>query len=79
MYYYNSNGQVLHPTHTGEYQNRSQTVRAPLLPQGYRYNDANMMYGNVMDTIKGYFTSPWIIIGFILIIALLMISKNGRH
>ena len=44
-----------------------------------------MMYGNAMETIKGYFSNPWVIavavILVVIVIALLMMSgKEGyRH
>lgn len=79
MYYYDSNGQVLHPTQTGEYQNRSQNFRAPLLPQGYKYNNSKMMYGDAMDTLKGWLTSPWMIITVILIIMSLVLLMNSKE
>lgn len=55
--------------------------RAPLLPHGYDGGD--MMYGNVMDNIKGYFSNPWAIVIVIIIIVIIawLISrkKEGYH
>lgn len=86
MYYKDSPyGQASYPQQAGVYyggaQHHSQNVRAPLLPHGYDGSD--MMYGNVMDTIKGYFGNPWaiaiVVILIVIIIALLIISKKEGY
>lgn len=52
-------------------------TRAPLLPHGYDGSD--MMYGNVMDTIKGYFSNPWVIvIGAILVVIIIVWLMSGK-
>lgn len=86
MYYKDSPyGQASYPQHAAYYGGQHQThnVRAPLLPDGY---DGGDMYGNVnvMDTIKGYFTNPWVIviavILIVIVLAWLMSGKEGyRH
>lgn len=89
MYYKDSPyGQASYPQQAGAYyggaQHHAQNVRAPLIPHGYDGGD--MMYGNVMDTIKGYFSNPWaitiavIIIVIIIALALMIGKKEGyRH
>ena len=47
--------------------------RTPILPDGYYGDDVMMGAGNVMETIKGYFTNKWVmLIAALLIIGLLM-------
>jgi hypothetical protein len=89
MYYKDSPyGQASYPQQAGAYYESAkhqtlptQNVRAPLLPHGYDGGD--MMYGDVMDTVKGYFSNPWaIVIGVILIviiIAWLMSDKKEGY
>lgn len=87
MYYKDSPyGQVSYPQQAGAYyggaqQHHSQNVRTPLLPHGYDGSD--MMYGNVMDTIKGYFSNPWaiviVVILIVIIIAWLMSGKKEGY
>ena len=86
MYYKDSPyGQASYPQQAGAYyggaQHRAQNVPAPLLPRGSDGGD--MMYGNVMDTIKGYFSNPWVIviavIVIVIIIAWLMSGKKEGY
>jgi len=82
MYYKDSPyGQASYPQQAGAYyggaQHHTQSVRAPLLPHGYDGGD--MMYGNVMDTIKGYFSNPWaIVIGVIIIVIIIAWLMSGK-
>jgi hypothetical protein len=74
MYYKESPyGQASYPqeAYYGEQQQQQQ-------PQ------SEMMYGNVMETIKGYFSNPWVIVVavilVVIVIAWLMSGKEGyRH
>jgi hypothetical protein len=81
MYYKDSPyGQASYPQQAGAYyegaQHYTQNVRAPLLPHGYDGGD--MMYGNVMDTIKGYFSNPWTIVIVVIIIIIIAWLMSGK-
>lgn len=81
MYYKDSPyGQASYPQQAA-YGGAQQNVRAPLLPHGYDGSD--MMYGNVTDTIKGYFSNPWaiviVVILIVIIIAWLMSGKKEGY
>jgi len=60
------------------YGTQQQSVRAPLLPQGY---NSDMMYGNVMDTVKGYFGNPWVIVTIAILVVILIawIMSSGKE
>ena len=81
MYYKDSPyGQASYPQQADAYYGgaprHTQNVRAPLLPQGYDGGD--IMYGNTMDTIKGYFSNPWaIVIGVIIIVIIIAWLMSG--
>jgi len=87
MYYKDSPyGQASYPQQAGAYyggaQHHAQNVRAPLIPHGYDGGD--MMYGNVMDTIKGYFSNTWAIVIAVIIIVIIIAwlmsgKKEGYH
>jgi hypothetical protein len=88
MYYKDSPyGQASYPQaayYGGGPQQHAPGARAPLLPHGY--DGSGEMYGNVMETIKGYFTNPnpWVVviavILVVIVIAWLMSGKEGyRH
>lgn len=49
-----------------------QSVRAPLLPQGYTGDD--LLYsGTTMDTVKSYLTKPWVIATIAILIIVLVV------
>lgn len=60
------------------YSNMSQRFsnRTPLLPQGYTGTD--LMYGTgVLDTIKEYLSTPWIVAVVVLLIVVLILLISG--
>lgn len=74
MYYKDS------PYGQASYPQTAYQARAPLLPQGY----GNEMYSTTtMDTIKGYFTNPWVVVVaailVVMIIVWLMGGKENYH
>lgn len=59
-------------------QQHAPGARTPLLPHGY--DGSEMMYGNVMETIKGYFTNPWVIvIAVILVVIVIAWLMSGKE
>lgn len=66
--------------HSGAYyggtQHHAQNIRAPL---SHGYDGGDMMYGNIMNTVKDYFSNPWVIvIGAIIIVIIIAWLMSGE-
>ncbi|UUT40461.1 hypothetical protein [carnivorous sponge associated iridovirus] len=82
MYYKDSPyGQASYPQQAFYGGGQHAAHRDPLIPHGYDgYSSSNDMYGGViMETIKGYFTNPWVIvIAVILVVIVIAWLMSGK-